>query len=218
MQCKKRKLRRDLVTSRLSKPYAQPTTYISGHSGKKLVSCTRTSGTTRIIMRKAALLNWTRQRVKNKEDWPRDSAVSPNSRIGLENARETPSTIHSACRSSSNLTTATFVPLGLSNYEALDVDGDFFLDDPWVDVEEEIHGDVDQHQNRGLDEAEDSVEQPEPRFEGLRRDAIAAQAIASTLIEVAEAREISPAIISDHGLDVGDRPLVFLHPRIATTL
>ena len=123
LHCKKRRLRRDLITSRLSKPFATPNTYIQGRGEQKIICCGRTSGSTRNVLRKVALLNWTRQR----------NAASLAVRRKSCNLREN----RAIQEDSSRVNLGSFSPLGVSNYEALDLEGDPYDDEPWVDAGDE---------------------------------------------------------------------------------
>ncbi|KAI9740173.1 MAG: hypothetical protein M1834_004751 [Cirrosporium novae-zelandiae] len=65
---KKRRLRLDLVTSRLSKPYAIPSTYIVGRGPSKIAAWAKQKVPGRSLLRKAAILNRIRRTVCFSED------------------------------------------------------------------------------------------------------------------------------------------------------
>ncbi|MCJ1371993.1 hypothetical protein MMC20_003214 [Loxospora ochrophaea] len=139
---KKRRLRRDLVTSRLSRPYATPTTHIVSHATPKRLIGPQRRPPARYLLRKAAIMN--RIRRKNAEA----KAVGAKQ---VEISRKPPS--HQLPHETSlHLTTAGAhcakeeglphnhdppipSPLGPSNYDALDEEDPFDEEDEEEDTD-----------------------------------------------------------------------------------
>ncbi|KAI9837237.1 MAG: hypothetical protein M1819_000311 [Sarea resinae] len=133
LQKKKRRLRLALVTSRLSRPYADPATHIVDRGISKIAVWAKQRALGRNLLRKAAIMNLIRRRaVEAKETEQRR----------LEEARQAHLYDFSAALQNCNpLTTSTrrhqlstaqtprrqYIPLppsplGLSNYDALDLE------------------------------------------------------------------------------------------------
>lgn len=75
---KKRRLRFLLITSRLSRPFSTPATHIVDRGSSKIaVWAKKKSGLGQQVLRKAAIMNFVRCRIREKEAWLRkDSGVS----------------------------------------------------------------------------------------------------------------------------------------------
>ena len=230
MQIKKRRLRRDLVTSRLSKPYAKPPTYISGRGNIKVVKCVRTTGSTCSIMRRAALLNLARRRQRNREETFDMGMNYQHLTIEQKAVSRTGSAAPSMTDCYSKTSNTTFIPLGLSNYEALDLDGDAFVDDPWVELGEEIEeeemGDEKEEEEEveeevvsdypdvqgtnGSNEIESHLTQSEFQIETTRTDTTTARTGSSSMAEENQVRETYPMVLSHRKSDIKNPPLYFL--------
>lgn len=148
VQKKKRRLRLDLVTSRLSQPYATPTTHIISRISRRPRAWTSPRVPVRSPLRRAAILNAIRiQRMPAKQFGPKEVDLL----TGLNSQKESD-------RTEFDLTTQGVrtprgpmpkddspqhplptlpSPLGPSNYEALDEYDDPFEEDEEEDVSDE---------------------------------------------------------------------------------
>lgn len=141
LQVKKRKLRRDLITSRLSKPYAMPTTYIGSHGRTKPIPWPRIRGPMRSNIRKAAILNWSRQQASGQVESIGKGQDLYENRIEEGNGRKARSTVQGTEEAGREMTPAPFRPLDLMDYDALDLEDNLYADDPWVDCEDGVMDD-----------------------------------------------------------------------------
>lgn len=115
LQKKKRRLRLALVTSRLSRPYADPATHIVDRGISKIAVWAKQRALGRNLLRKAAIMNLIRRRaVEAKETEQRrlEEARQAHLRHQLSTA-QTPRRQYIPLPPS---------PLGLSNYDALDLE------------------------------------------------------------------------------------------------
>ena len=127
IQKKKRRLRLDLITSRLSRPYAVPTTNIVGPF--KFVKWTRGMRLGKTALRKVASMNWARLRCVEKTNTDRtvtseQQFESFESLEDLEDQEEEHQKTGLKFRQPLLLQSSP----GLSNYEAIDLDGDPYDD------------------------------------------------------------------------------------------
>lgn len=144
-QKKKRRLRLDLITSRLSRPYATPSTHIVSRGASKIAIWARQKAFERTSLRKAAIMN--RIRIKRE-------AVREAERKRLELGRRlylysTPDLIdHDIVtdgyrppkpsptqKPHRQYTPLCPSPLGLSDYDALDQEGDPYSEDEHEDAD-----------------------------------------------------------------------------------
>lgn len=126
IQKKKRRLRLDLITSRLSRPYAVPTTNIAGTF--KMVKWIRRVRLGKTGLRKVASMNWTRLRRIERIDADQNTTIeqqfesfeSLETLEELEGHEDEHQTAFWKLRSPSHSQSSA----GLSNYAAIDLDGD----------------------------------------------------------------------------------------------
>ena len=162
-------------------------------------------------MRKVALLNSARRRAKNREEILEDGLSFQHPTVEHQVAHRTRSTTPSKTDSCSETPTPTFIPLGLSNYEALDLDGDAFVDDPWVELEDEVVcDDSDLHDAPVEDGTESPLAQSEEEFETVGKNTTTAKAITSLLVEENGVEEIYPVVFPHNKSHIENSPLYFL--------
>ena len=162
-------------------------------------------------MRKVALLNSARRRAKNREETFRYGLSFQHARTEHKAVHNARSKTPSKTDSFSERPTLTFTPLGLSNYEALDLDGDAFVDDPWVELEDEmVCDDPDRHDAPGSDGTESRLTQSEGQFELVNKDTTTAKTITSLMAEENGVEEIYPMVFSHDSSHVENSPLYFL--------
>ena len=147
LQKKKRRLRLNLITSRLSRPFATPTTHIIGRGTSKFAIWARQRTIGRDLLRKAAIMN--RIRIKNTAMGRTDGRLSKEPELpppyheqydtDLERVKE-----RSNCqdmvvtlRPSNQHIPQSPSPLGTSNYDELDEDSGMFDDQDWGDLDNE---------------------------------------------------------------------------------
>ena len=145
VQKKKRRLRLDLITSRLSRPYATPSTYIVSRGASKIAIWARQKAFGRTTLRKAAIMN----RIRLKYEAVREAErkrVELGRKIYLYNTPDLadhdivtdgyrpprPSPAQKPHRQYLLLSPS---PLGLSNYDALDQEGDPCSEDEHEDAD-----------------------------------------------------------------------------------
>ncbi|KAL8935311.1 MAG: hypothetical protein Q9211_004761 [Gyalolechia sp. 1 TL-2023] len=149
LQKKKRRLRLDLVTSRLSQPYATPATHIISRKSRRPGTWTSPRISVRSPLRRAAILNAIRiKRMPAKQFGPREFELLTGLKSPKESDRTEVDSITHGVRtprgsmpnedSRQQLPPPLPSPLGPSNYEALDE-----YDEPYEDDEEESIGDED---------------------------------------------------------------------------
>ena len=144
MQRKKRRLRLNLITSRLSKPYATPPTHINARSTGRVGAWARQRILGRDLLRKAAILNSIRIKkiaARKAEEYleaATSSSLYNNISQPKYNNLTDCSTLHQVSRlpgfSAQQFIPPPPSPLGLSNYDAFDLE-----DDP-SDEEDEFTG------------------------------------------------------------------------------
>ncbi|TVY86243.1 hypothetical protein LAWI1_G007473 [Lachnellula willkommii] len=124
---KKRRLRLHLITSRLSRPYSQPATNIVNRSGSKVVVLgAQNKALGRSELRKAAIMNRVRMRIDEARDFIRLEHERGRARLSMrEIVLQKPRTHELPLPPS---------PLGLSNYDAFDLEDD-------VNSDEDFHED-----------------------------------------------------------------------------
>lgn len=149
MQKKKRRLRRDLITSRLSRPYATPSSYIASRGASHIAKRGRQRLPGRnVLLRKAAIINWTRIRSIDKtkhdqikmqkqllEDFRR---YNDKRNMIVQNDQRPPSPYKNSSPSPPR-SPPSRSPLRISNYDVFDLEGDPYdeNDDRWDDMGEE---------------------------------------------------------------------------------
>ncbi|KAL8996359.1 MAG: hypothetical protein Q9188_006590 [Gyalolechia gomerana] len=149
LQKKKRRLRLDLVTSRLSQPYATPTTHIISRKSRRPGAWTSPRISIRSPLRRAAILNAIRiKRMPAKPFGPREVDLLTGLKFQKESDHTEVDLITHGVRtpqgsvpnedSPQQPPPPLLSPLGPSNYEALDE-----YDDPYDVDEEESIGDED---------------------------------------------------------------------------
>ena len=147
VQKKKRRLRRELITSRLSRPFATPTTYIASRGTSRVAKRGRQRTAGQNLLRKAALINWTRiqnrNQAKNDQTRLREQLLEDCRRYNEnqemtdedDNRPPTPFSDPSPPRGPPSPS-----PLGISNYDAIDLEGDPYDDEGcrWEDAGDEL--------------------------------------------------------------------------------
>lgn len=146
-QKKKRRLRLNLITSRLSRPYATPTTYIINRANPRVARRTQQNGSVGNLLRKAAIMNWVRIKVATAMKLQYSSSVIPRAlpictqhfnqsleNIDEENFRER---LASPPKMYSHRLPRPPSPLGLSNYDAIDLEGGPYDDDDGDDDDDD---------------------------------------------------------------------------------
>ena len=139
-QRKKRRLRFDLVTSRLSQPYATPTTHIITRKGRRPGPWVKPRSTVRSPLRRAAILNAIRKkRTPAKNFGPKEADLLTGLNPQKESAHTEVDLITQGVRTPRGPMPNEYSPqqhllpspspLGPSNYDALDEDDDPFEDD-----------------------------------------------------------------------------------------
>lgn len=138
MQKKKRRLRVELITSRLSKPFATPSTYVVGRSGLKIAVWARPKITGTNLLRKAAILNSmrkkglpARRRVNEqlKIIQAFDAGENPDLECITEHAEDGPSRTVDANKEKEEPLHIKVSTVGVSNYDAFDEEGDPYDED-----------------------------------------------------------------------------------------
>ncbi|MCJ1482608.1 hypothetical protein MMC06_002774 [Schaereria dolodes] len=137
VQKKKRRLRLNLITSRLSRPYASPTTHIITRGALKIPVWARQNMAGRNPLRplrKLAMINLIRIKSAQARKAEQRSQVSGNERSNrIRPGNVNIESIESGSRWQQSLkaqafqksyTPPTLSPLGLSNYDVLDQEGD----------------------------------------------------------------------------------------------
>ncbi|KAL8938462.1 MAG: hypothetical protein Q9216_003890 [Gyalolechia sp. 2 TL-2023] len=149
LQKKKRRLRLDLVTSRLSQPYATPTTHIISRKSRRPGAWTSPRIPGRSPLRRAAILNAIRlKRMPAKQFGPKEVDLLTGLEYQKESDRTELDLVTHGIRTPQGSMPSEHPPqqplpplpspLGPSNYEALDE-----YDDPYEEDEEESMGDED---------------------------------------------------------------------------
>ena len=147
---KKRRLRLNLITSRLSKPFSSPASNVVDHGIKKVNAWKKGSGTIPAIakdnLRKVAIMNC----VKRQIDEMKMGGERRKREMMLPPPTETPVQTHAQLMCQMALRDISLVkprtpetspslppsPLGLSNYDALDFEDEDFGISSWSDDEE----------------------------------------------------------------------------------
>ncbi|KAE8450921.1 hypothetical protein EG329_005361 [Mollisiaceae sp. DMI_Dod_QoI] len=135
---KKRRLRLHLVTSRLSRPFSEPASNIANRGLSKIpVWGAKNKALGKNVLRKAAIMNRVRRRMDAAKDFMRQEQERSRERLSLrEIILQKPRCLDFPLPPS---------PLGLSNYDALDLDDDIYNehndDDEAVDKVSAIYSD-----------------------------------------------------------------------------
>ncbi|KAH6680409.1 hypothetical protein B0J14DRAFT_433220, partial [Halenospora varia] len=114
---KKRRLRLHLITSRLSRPFSQPATNIVIRGISKVAVWSKNKGLGRSELRKAAIMNRVKKRMDAAKDYIRLEQEKGRAALSLREIVLQKPRIHELPLPPS--------PLGLSNYDALDLEDDF---------------------------------------------------------------------------------------------
>ncbi|KAH8668198.1 hypothetical protein BGZ60DRAFT_45640 [Tricladium varicosporioides] len=114
---KKRRLRLHLITSRLSRPFSQPATNIVIRGISKVAVWSKNKGLGRSELRKAAIMNRVKKRMDAAKDYIRLEHEKGRAALSLREIVLQKPRIHELPLPPS--------PLGLSNYDALDLEDDF---------------------------------------------------------------------------------------------
>ena len=133
---KKRRLRLHLITSRLSRPFSQPASNIVNRGISKIpVWGARNRAVGKIGLRKTAIMNAVRLRMDAAKDFMRLEQERSKERLPLREIVVQKPRFHDMPLPPS--------PLGLSNYDALDIEDDFYdpYDDGGVDRMSSIYSD-----------------------------------------------------------------------------
>ena len=129
IQKKKRRLRLELITSRLSRPYATPTSHIVGRGSSRTALWARKIASGRHPLHKVAILNSLRLDGFSVRKWPGPKYMSP-SQLHVEKVIEFRRNRTESPLSSEIVQPAPNPFKGLSNYDAIDREGD-----PYGDIE-----------------------------------------------------------------------------------
>ena len=147
MQRKKRRLRLHLITSRLSKPYATPPTHINSKNAVRVGVWQRQRVLGQDLLRRAAILNTIRlKKIAAKEAQQRSTQVANSSSL-YDNLNELKINSLADCGrpyqptrllgfSAQQFIPPPPSPLGLSNYDAFDLEDD--LDEEAGEIEVEV--------------------------------------------------------------------------------
>ncbi len=126
---KKRRLRLQLITSRLSRPFSQPASNIVSHGISKIaIWGARNKNTSKTVLRKAAIMNRVRKTIDAAKDFMRLEQERRKSQMLLRQV-----VIQKPCCKEMPLPPS---PLGLSAYDALDLEDE--ISDPYGEDEEEF--------------------------------------------------------------------------------
>jgi hypothetical protein len=117
---KKRRLRLNLITSRLSQPFSIPATNIINRGNSKIAIWAKGRRLDKSLLRKAAIMNRVRSRLDAAKAFARRRSEEEVKRqaLGLQQVMIQKPRIYNAPLPPS--------PLGLSNYDALDLEDDVF--------------------------------------------------------------------------------------------
>ncbi|MCJ1474883.1 hypothetical protein MMC13_003543 [Lambiella insularis] len=147
LQKKKRRLRLDLITSRLSRPYATPTTHIVGRGTSKFSARTRQRTLGQDLLRKAAILNGIRIKstIAQRE---RDKGLARTGLVPRYDSKEIEAVNdrrHRQAPANEERSVKQHIPhspssLGLSNYDELDLDNGMYDEQDWEDLESDSAG------------------------------------------------------------------------------
>ena len=142
IQKKKRRLRLELITSRLSRPYATPTSHIASRGSSRIALWARKIASGRHVLHKIAILNSLRLGGFSIRKWPGPKQPIP-SQVHVEkviefrrNRTENPLSFEVPQPASNPFK-------GLSNYDAIDREGDPYGD--FEAFEDEQLEEVEQH-------------------------------------------------------------------------
>ncbi|MCJ1230605.1 hypothetical protein MMC12_007279 [Toensbergia leucococca] len=162
-QKKKRRLRLDLITSRLSRPYATPATHIIGRGVSKIATWARRKALGRVSLRKAASLNWIRMKKASTEDAKKrqlrpaentplhDESYETLSASAADNRQRQSSPPPRSIAHQEHLPPFPS-PLGASYYDAFDEEGDPFDEDQDTAENETVYSDFNRLETMDLDE------------------------------------------------------------------
>lgn len=160
-QNKKRRHRLDLTTSRLSKPYASPTTHIACRGEPRIAVWARQKAPRKNVLRKAAIIN----SIKKKDSPKRKMESKPptsTADVGDEDedaytatyegigAIKRPGELLKLQPPQQSYVTDDPVPVGLSNYDALDQEDPY--DDLYQDDESDCESVYSDFNNRDIAE------------------------------------------------------------------
>jgi len=118
---KKRRLRLHLITSRLSRPFSQPASNIVNRGISKTAAWAKNRAIGKNVLRKVAIMNRVRIRMDAAKDFMRQEQERGKQTMALrEIVAQKPRCLEAPLPPS---------PLGLSNYDALDLDDDDISED-----------------------------------------------------------------------------------------
>ena len=118
---KKRRLRLYLITSRLSRPFSQPASNIVNRGISKIAVWGKNKSCGKVVLRKAAIMNAVRLRLSAAKAFMREEQERSKERLALkEIVVQNPRFLEMPLPPS---------PLGLSNYDALDLEDEMDDDD-----------------------------------------------------------------------------------------
>jgi len=118
---KKRRLRLHLITSRLSRPFSQPASNIVNRGISKIAVWGKNKALGRNVLRKAAIMNRVRLRMDEAKDFMRLQQEKSKETLALREIIVQKPRCHESPLPPS--------PLGLSNYDAFDLEDDIADDD-----------------------------------------------------------------------------------------
>ena len=148
LQKKKRRLRLDLITSRLSRPFATPTTHIVGRRTSKFAIGARHKVWCRDLLRKAAIMNGIR--IMNAAASTTQKSLLNSSHpitrynqayhtnidtVNERNNRQLPSIL---CKNLNLHTPQAPSPLSFSNDDEFDNQGSIYDDQDWEDADSDL--------------------------------------------------------------------------------
>lgn len=210
LQSKKRRLLRDLITSRLSKPFAAPSTFINGRSGLRIPMRDHQRGLTQNVLRKLALLNWAQQRTTGKI--VQDNMLRRNVRFRDQQRKsKTESGAVKKIRSDHSAA-ASLQPLGLSNYEALDQEGDPYAEDFVFEPEDQdLNSNFNQCMSPNLEMNDSDVfVSVQCDSEATPEHLLSPEELRLLVSEQENMKEISSAILAQDKNNISQSPLIML--------
>ncbi|MCJ1350898.1 MAG: hypothetical protein MMC33_000879 [Icmadophila ericetorum] len=138
MQKRKRRLELQLITSRLSRPFAIPSAYLVGRTGSRVAVWTRSKIIGTNFLRRAAILNSMRKkglhaRKRDNEQLKSiqayDAGKNPDLEYIAEEAEEGPRLVIDDISEQERPPQTNTFSVGVSNYDAFDEEGDPYDED-----------------------------------------------------------------------------------------
>lgn len=184
IQKKKRRLRLNLITSRLSKPYAAPATHIISRSALRIGIWARQKVLGRNLLRKVACLNSirikrlaARESEKRQSDFARMVSMYDNDTVANDSRKQQSSPTNASLPRQYSSPSPS--QLGLSNYEAFD-----YENDPIDDEDDDASGDDLVYSDFSALSADDSDSDDDSYFEPFSRNESEQPAVLSPSKEV----------------------------------